>query len=149
MFPPCDFSACLLVLASSSIACRTGAHVAGVAHRKGAATREEVYRLLRHNTFGGLKSDRQRLLFPSNRVIQFILTERSRNPPRDFYHYPPHWTLKCCYGAFCTIWVRSGPFGCFMKLGAKQAELVQKFVPRSRVEFFATNAPNPPHCTLN
>ena len=29
--------------------------------------------------------------------------------------------------------MRLGPFGCFTKLGAKRAELVQKFVPRSRV----------------
>ena len=29
-----------------------------------------------------------------------------------------------------------GPFGCLTKLGAKRAELVQKFVPRSRVGFF-------------
>ena len=29
-----------------------------------------------------------------------------------------------------------GPFGCLTKLGAKQAELVQKFVPRSRVGIF-------------
>ena len=39
-----------------------------------------------------------------------------------------------------------------MKLGAKRAELVQlmqKFVPRSRVGIFTTNTPNPPHWTLN
>ena len=29
-----------------------------------------------------------------------------------------------------------GPFGCLTKLGAKQVELVQKFVPRSRVGIF-------------
>ena len=32
--------------------------------------------------------------------------------------------------------MHSGPFGCLTKLGAKRAELVQKFVPRSRVEIF-------------
>ena len=32
-----------------------------------------------------------------------------------------------------TIWVHSGPFGNLTKLGAKQAELVKKFVPRGRV----------------
>jgi len=32
--------------------------------------------------------------------------------------------------------VHLGPFGCLTKLGAKQAELVQKFVPRSRVGIF-------------
>ena len=39
-------------------------------------------------------------------------------------------------GAFLTILVHSGPFGFLMKLGAKRAELVQKFVPRSRVGIF-------------
>ena len=29
-----------------------------------------------------------------------------------------------------------GPFGCLTELGAKRAELVQKFVPRSRIKFF-------------
>ena len=37
---------------------------------------------------------------------------------------------------FCTIWVHLGPFDCLTKLGAKRAELVQKFVPRSRVGIF-------------
>src|SRR6185437_7837635 len=49
---------------------------------------------------------------------------------------PPHWTLNSCFGVFRTIWVHLGPFGCHMKLGAKRAELVQKFVPRSRVGIF-------------
>ena len=37
---------------------------------------------------------------------------------------------------FLTIWVHLGPFGCLMELDAKRAELVQKFVPRSRVGIF-------------
>ena len=32
--------------------------------------------------------------------------------------------------------MHSGPFGCLTKLGAKQAELVQKFMPRSCVGIF-------------
>ena len=48
----------------------------------------------------------------------------------------PHWTLKLRFGAFHTIWLHSGPFGCLTKLGAKRAELVQKIVPRSRVGIF-------------
>ena len=32
--------------------------------------------------------------------------------------------------------MHSGPFGCLTKLGAKRAELVQKFVPRSHVRIF-------------
>ena len=66
--------------------------------------------------------------------------ERTRSTPLD-----PKLTFWC----ISTICVHSGPFGRLTKLGAKQAELVQKFVPRSRVELFATNAPDPPHCTLN
>ena len=49
---------------------------------------------------------------------------------------PPHWTLNLRFAEFATIWVHSGPFGCLMKLGAKRAELVQMFVPQSRVGFF-------------
>ena len=37
---------------------------------------------------------------------------------------------------FRTIWVHSGPFSLLSKIGAKRAELVQKFVPRSGVGIF-------------
>src|SRR6185503_6808678 len=43
---------------------------------------------------------------------------------------------KLMFGAFCTIWVHSVLFGCLTKLGAKRAEVVQKFVPQSRVRIF-------------
>src|SRR6185437_2526388 len=46
---------------------------------------------------------------------------------------PPSSTLKLRFGAFRIIWFHSGPFGSLTKLGAKRAELVQKFMPRSRV----------------
>ena len=49
---------------------------------------------------------------------------------------PPHWTLNSCFGVLRTIWVHLGPLCCLTKLGAKQAELVQKFVPRRRVRVF-------------
>ena len=49
---------------------------------------------------------------------------------------PPHGTLNSSFGEFRTIWVYLGPFGCLTKLGAKRAELVQKFVPRSRIRIF-------------
>ena len=51
-------------------------------------------------------------------------------------NYPPHWTTNWRFGTICTIWVHSGPFGCLTKLGAKRAELVQKFVKRSRIGIF-------------
>ena len=49
---------------------------------------------------------------------------------------PPHWPLNSCFGVFRTLWMHLGPFGCRTKLSAKRAELVQKFVPRSRVLIF-------------
>src|SRR6185312_5859238 len=49
---------------------------------------------------------------------------------------PPHWTVNSCFCVYCTIWMHSGPFGCLTKLDAKRAEVVQKFVPRSRVGSF-------------
>src|SRR6185312_16309804 len=59
---------------------------------------------------------------PRSRVRIFC-NERTRFTPLD---------PKLTFLAFCTIWVHSGPLGCLTKLGAKQAELVQKFVPRCR-----------------
>src|SRR6185503_7745444 len=49
---------------------------------------------------------------------------------------PSQWTLNYRFGVFHTIWVHSVSFGCLTKLGAKRDELVQKFVPRSRVGIF-------------
>jgi len=54
------------------------------------------------------------------------------NEPLD----PPYWTLTSFFGAFHTIWVHLGPFGCLTKIGAKRAEMVQKFVPWSRGRMF-------------
>ena len=65
---------------------------------------------------------------------------RATKSRRNFYQrmHPihPHRILNCRFGAFCTIWLNSGPFGCLTKLGAKWAELVQKFVPRSCIGIF-------------
>ena len=52
------------------------------------------------------------------------------------------WFISYHLGAFGTIF-------CLTKLGAKRAELVEKFVHEVALEFFATNAPDPPHWTLN
>ena len=48
----------------------------------------------------------------------------------------PHWTLNSYFGVFRTILVQLGQFGCLTNLDGKRAELVQKFVPRSRVGIF-------------
>src|SRR6185436_18823047 len=48
----------------------------------------------------------------------------------------PHWTLNSCFCAFHTILVQLGLFGWLAKLDGKCAELVRKFVPRSRIGTF-------------
>ena len=58
-------------------------------------------------------------------------------------------TINLCFGAIHTIWVHLRPFGCHRNRGAKRAELVQKFENEVALEFFASNAPDPPHWTLN
>ena len=63
-------------------------------------------------------------------------TKLRRNFSQRTHPIHPHWTLNYHFGGFCTIWVHSGPFCCLTKLDAKRAELVQKFVPRSRVGIF-------------
>ena len=60
-------------------------------------------------------------------VSDFFTTKAPDPPPCD-----PKLTFWCVR----TIWLHSGQFGCLTKLDAKQAELVQKIVPQSRVRFF-------------
>ena len=75
---------------------------------------------------GAKRAELVQKFVPRSRVRIFC-KERTRSPPLD---------RKLTLGAFRTIWVHLGPFDCLTKLGAKQAELVQKFVPRSRVGIF-------------
>ena len=63
---------------------------------------------------------------PQSRVGIFR-NERTRSTPLD-----PKLTFWCVH----TIWVHSEQFGSLTKLGVKQVELVQKFVPRSRIRIF-------------
>jgi len=51
-----------------------------------------------------------------------------------------------------SVWVYLAIFSYYTKLGAKRVELVQLMQNSCHefaLEFFATNAPNPPHWTLN
>ena len=76
---------------------------------------------------GGKRAELVQKFVPRNRVGIFP-NERTRSTPLD-----PKLTFWC---VFHTVWVHSGPFGCLTKLGAKWAELMQKFGPRSRVRIF-------------
>jgi len=65
---------------------------------------------------------------------------------------PPHSTLNSCFTVFCSVWVHLESFRYSMKLSAKWAELVQliqKFVPRIRVEFFRIERTQSNHWTIN
>ena len=59
--------------------------------------------------------------------VGFFRNEGTRSTPLD-----PKLTFWCVH----TIYVHSGLFGCLTKLDAKHNELVQKFMPRSRVGIF-------------
>ena len=68
-------------------------------------------------------------------VQKFVPQSRIRIFCNEHTH-PPHWTQNSCFIVFYTIFVHLAPFGCVPKLSAKQAKLIQKIVPRSRVGIF-------------
>ena len=49
---------------------------------------------------------------------------------------PPHWTLNSCFHVSRCVSEHLAMFCYYTKLGAKRAELVQKFVVRSRFKIF-------------
>ena len=63
---------------------------------------------------------------PRSRV-EIFHSKRTRSTPLD---------RKLMFWGILYYCLHSGPFGCLTKLGAKRTELVQKFVPRSRVKIF-------------
>ena len=75
---------------------------------------------------GAKRAELVQKFMPRSRVIIFR-NEHSQSTPLD----PKlmFWYVLYHLGAF-------GTFGCLTKLGAKQAEQVQNFVPRSRVGIF-------------
>ena len=75
---------------------------------------------------GAKRAEQVQKFVPRSRVGIFR-NERTRST---------HWNLNRCFGMFHIIWAPLGPFGFLTEFGAKRAELVQKFVPRSRVGIF-------------
>ena len=74
---------------------------------------------------GEKRAEQVQKIVPRSRVGIFR-NERTRSTP-----LVPELTLSCV-----SYYLDSGPFVCLPTLGAKRGELVQKFVPRSRVEIF-------------
>ena len=75
---------------------------------------------------GAKRAELVQKFVPRSRVGIFH-NERARSTPLD-----PKLTFWCVLYHFCAF----GTIGCLTKLGAKRAELVQKFVPRSHVRIF-------------
>ena len=61
--------------------------------------------------------------FVPGRRVGIFRNERTRSTP-----LVPKLTFWCV-----SYYLDSGPFGCLLTLGAKRAELVQKFVPRTHI----------------
>ena len=75
-----------------------------------------------------------------------------RNVSQQTHPIHPHWILNLCVGAFLSVWVHLGPFRYCMKLDAKRAvwcNYCKSSCHEVASEFFATNAPDPPHLTVN
>jgi len=75
---------------------------------------------------GAKRTEQVQKFVPQSRVGIF-LNERTQSTTLD--HKLMFWCVSYYLGAFGTVC-------CLTKLGAKRAELVQKFVPRSRAGIF-------------
>ena len=62
---------------------------------------------------------------------------------------PPYWTLTSCFVAFHTIWEHLGQFVALQHSVQNRPNLCKSSCHEVASEFFAKNAPNPPHWTLN
>ena len=78
-----------------------------------------------HSVLFGCLTKLVQKFVPGSRIGIFC-NERTRSTPLD-----PNLTFRCI-----SYYLDSATFGCLPTLGAKRAELVQKFVPRSRVGLF-------------
>ena len=90
-------------------------------------------------TLGAKRAELVQKFVPRSRVGIFG-NERTRSTPLD-----PKLTFWCVLYHLCAF----GTVGCLTKLGAKRAELVLKFVPRSRIEIFHNELPDLSQWTLN
>ena len=62
---------------------------------------------------------------------------------------PPYWTLNSCFGAFRTIWVHLVQCVVLQHSVQNGPNLCKISCHEVTSKFLATNAPDPPHWTLN
>ena len=88
---------------------------------------------------GAKRAEQVQKFVPQSRVGIFR-NKRTRSTPL---------TPKLMFWFVSYHWLHSGSFGCLTKLGAKRAELVQTFEPRSRVRIFRNERTRSNPLTLN
>ena len=76
-------------------------------------------------------------------------TKSRQNFSQRTHSIHPIWPETDVLVHFVPFLAHPGPFGCVTKLVAKLAQLVQKFVPRSRVGMFRKECTRSTHWTLN
>ena len=76
---------------------------------------------------GAKRAELVQKLVPRSRVGTF---RNERTPSTPLNHKLMFWCVSYYLGAFGSVWLP------YKKLGAKRGELVQKFMPRSRVGIF-------------
>ena len=84
---------------------------------------------------GAKRAELVQKFVPRSRVGIFLNEQTLSTPLNPKLMF---WCISYYLGAFGAVCLLT-------KLGAKRAELVQKFVPRMASEFFTTNTPEPPH----
>ena len=62
---------------------------------------------------------------------------------------PPYWTLTSCFDAFRNIWVHLGQYVALQNSVQNEPNLCKSSCHEVASQFFVTNAPDPPHWTLN
>ena len=62
---------------------------------------------------------------------------------------PPYWTLTSCFILFHTIWVHLGQFVALQHSVQNRPNLCKSSCHEVASDFFATNAPDPPHWNPN
>ena len=75
---------------------------------------------------GGKRAELLQKFVPRSR-FRIFRNKCTRSTPLDH---------KLMFWCVSYHWVHSGPFGCLTKFSAKRADLVQKYVPRSRIVIF-------------
>ena len=86
-------------------------------------------------------------------VQKFVPQSSCRKVVSEFFATnapdPPYWTLTSCFDAFRNIWVHLGQYVALQNSVQNEPNLCKSSCHEVASQFFVTNAPDPPHWTLN